>query len=62
MRNYHRISPIGRMLARTLTWGVWISAGVILAGLAMNLRRNLPASQAEAGIHVVNSGIALLIR
>jgi uncharacterized membrane protein len=55
------ISPVALLLARTLSYGTWISASVIFIGLTMNFAASRLALQAESGTRVASAGIALLI-
>ena len=62
MTNCREISPTENLLARMLSYGTWISTGIILIGLAMAFAvRPSAATIAGGAMHVVSGGITLLI-
>jgi len=54
-----RTSSTETLLARMLSYGTWISTGIIFAGLTLAFA--IRPSGAERPTHIVNAGIAILI-
>ena len=62
MTSCQRTSSTEGLLARMLSYGTWISTGIIFIGLSMAFATG-PSTVASAGpaMHVIDAGIAILI-